>query len=553
MTTAGGAHPPTDAEAAGSTDLLLPYTPLLTMVRWAAVLVGLVLTVSQRRGGGDAAAGALLLLHALARSYRPLRFGRGWARALPLLAEVAAASALVGSTGWWASPFAVTLVPGVVAAGLGGGFGVAVPVTVAVGGLTTLGQYLAAPATTAPTSSGVIELLLVGLVAAYGQRIFGRAELRTATVLSRMHHLAEANDLLSNLNRVALNLPVSLDLGDTVRSTITQLRQLIQADTVAVLVCDGDAGSWRTAVSEGVSRWTLDPADLPLAVRLAQRVDTGAAAAFLVSLAAGTGLEPSSQIGIYAPLVARRSLVGVLALECRQTEALHVGQLEFVTGVSEQAALAIDNALLFGHLRSLGAEEERGRLARDLHDRVAQDLAYVAFELDRIAEVPDHPQLRQELRGLSRDTRRTLGELRETMSDLRAEVTEADDLPSIIGRFLVRVEGRSGLGTAFCSAGDRRLALPLERELWRIAQEGILNAERHSRATSIGVSWTIDDRAAELAIVDDGVGILRGAPRADSFGLVGMRERADMIGATLDVGELVTGGTCIRCRVDLAS
>jgi signal transduction histidine kinase len=93
--------------------------------------------------------------------------------------------------------------------------------------------------------------------------------------------------------------------------------------------------------------------------------------------------------------------------------------------------------------------------------------------------------------------------------------------------------------------------LPLERELWRIAQEAVTNVERHARARQLIVRWEQAHDVAILEITDDGVGFpLGGAGRMDSYGLLGMRERADAMGAALEIVSRPGQGTTVRCRLE---
>jgi len=87
-----------------------------------------------------------------------------------------------------------------------------------------------------------------------------------------------------------------------------------------------------------------------------------------------------------------------------------------------------------------------------------------------------------------------------------------------------------------------------ERELWRIAQEALVNVERHAEAKNVTVNWVTDGRNGLLEIIDDGRGFALGeSGRVDSYGLVGMRERAASVGASLEVDSAADGGTVIRC------
>jgi signal transduction histidine kinase len=263
------------------------------------------------------------------------------------------------------------------------------------------------------------------------------------------------------------------------------------------------------------------------------------------------GLGRTSSTGIYAPLWARDRLVGVLAVERIIPETLGERERQLLEGVAEQAAMAIDNARWFGRLRQAGAEEERLRIARDLHDRVGQALAYTAFELDRISRTATEDNVREELQTLRTDTRQILGEVRETLSDLRAEVSEEQDLIETVESYLARVRRRSDIDIAFVHGGHRRLPLPVEREMWHIAREALANAERHSRAAHLDVRWVCSDSGALLEVADDGSG-MPVVPPANPGGIVSMRERADAIGAALEIDSSPGQGTTVRCRIEAA-
>ncbi|MEJ7765684.1 MAG: sensor histidine kinase, partial [Acidimicrobiales bacterium] len=212
--------------------------------------------------------------------------------------------------------------------------------------------------------------------------------------------------------------------------------------------------------------------------------------------------------------------------------------------------LATDTARLFGRLRTVGADQERTRIARDLHDRVGQSLAYLAFELDRLVAKSDAAPLRSQLEGLRDDVRRAVTEVRETLYDLHTEVTEQVGLAAVLDDFAQRVQSRSGLAVEVRVEGTGRPPLTQERELLRIAQEALTNVERHADASCVIVSLRIRPEEAFLEVADDGQGFVRGeGGRLDSYGLVGMRERADAIGAALEIVSAPGQGTTIRCRV----
>jgi signal transduction histidine kinase len=145
-----------------------------------------------------------------------------------------------------------------------------------------------------------------------------------------------------------------------------------------------------------------------------------------------------------------------------------------------------------------------------------------------------------------------LGEVRDTLSDLRAEVSDQRGLAETLEAHLERVATRSDVEVDFRNQSTARLPLVQERELWRIAQEAITNVERHARASHLRVRWTCDGRAARLTVADDGRGFGIDAPRRpDSFGITGMQERADAIGARLEIESEPYVGTLLECHLEV--
>jgi signal transduction histidine kinase len=171
--------------------------------------------------------------------------------------------------------------------------------------------------------------------------------------------------------------------------------------------------------------------------------------------------------------------------------------------------------------------------------------------LERIERQAGDTPLAGELDRLRQDVRRVVGEVRDTLYDLRTDVTEDDDLVATLVAYLDRVHARSGVAVAFDHDVSRRPPLLVERELWRIAQEAITNAERHAKADTISIGWHVRGDEAVLEVRDDGGGIPEGE-EPGGYGLVGMRERADAIGGRLEIESEVDAGTTIRCRVRLA-
>lgn len=540
------ARRPESSDPAPTADLLAGFGPLVTAIRWGTVAIGLALAALGSEKPRALAFGGVLLAYAALRTVRPLRYlGNRFTSFVMVVAEVGLNLAVVVATGYWDSPYVFCLATAIVAAGLARGFGFATRTAFTAIAAVALPYHLEVPGANGRTTvQWGVELLLIALVAGWARRLFGEAE-------ERNYLAVQANDLLSQLHAVAQTLPASLDLAETVRSTIAQLRERLAVDVVAVLLFDAGSATWSVAAVEGTRLASyLEAAELPPPVRRAVSTRSPFLAHDLEG-GGGPGLASGCRVGAYAPLEARGHVVGLLAVEARDPVRLDEQELGLVAGVADQAALAIDNARRFSRLRTVGADEERMRIARDLHDRVGQSLAYLSFELDRISRRASGQPVETDLQRLREDVRRVVTEVRETLYDLRTEVTETQDLVATIAGFLERVSARAGIRVRFEHGDAPRLPLRLEREIWRIVQEAVSNAERHSGASTITVCWSSADGTPVLEVVDDGRGVDDGHPEGqlDSYGIRGMRERAEAIGATFELDSRTGTGTTVRCRL----
>lgn len=536
-------------------DELAAFRPLIITVRWGTLAVGVALAQSSGHFTRRLPWVLALVVYAAFRTVRPLSYRRNSLRAqVPLLAEIVLFWVAVVSTGYWLSPFFFCLATAIVAASFAGGSQLGLTAAgLAVAGVAIPFHLLVRTATVEITIVWGSELLLISLVTGYARSVFYEAEARTSLALDRVSRLSEANDLLVDLHRVAQTLPASLDLAETVTSTVHRLRELFEPDVIVVLLREESPPGWTVMASEGTRLpHFYAQAELPDPLeRVTHRPGT-----LLVSDLGldhhPVGIAPMSRCGLYAPLRARNTLIGLLAVEHRELGRLRTRETGLMDGLAEQAALALDNARWFGRLRTVGADEERTRIARDLHDRVGQSLAYLAFELDRITGSAKDLTIHPDLVNLRQDVRRVVGEVRDTLYDLRTDVSESQGLVAILGAFLQRVHARTGVEVVFRQEETRRLPLPQERELWRIAQEAVTNAERHANCRTISVIWRCDESGALLEVLDDGRGLPEstGAPLGrGSYGIVGMRERADAIGARLELTSKPGQGTTLRCAL----
>jgi signal transduction histidine kinase len=177
----------------------------------------------------------------------------------------------------------------------------------------------------------------------------------------------------------------------------------------------------------------------------------------------------------------------------------------------------------------------------------------VGLAVDRLAMTipPATPEVRCELQSLAEDVRGITRQIRDKLTDLRTAPSTSTPLGEVLGQFVERVGDRSGLQVVYDHRPVHGLSEAEEHEVWRIAQEAILNAERHADAKVLKVFWAEHFGAPLLVVRDDGKGIAGSSPiRRDAYGLIGMRERAEGIGANLRIDTVPGRGTAVRLRLD---
>lgn len=533
-----------------------PFRQPILIIRWGTTTVGLALA-SPRLLDGDLPLAAWVLViitYTVFRTRRPIAQQASTRVMVALTVEAALTGLAAASTGYFLSPLALSTLTAVSIAGFVSGFAVAIRLAIAsclaVGTPMLLtSQDLADDATV--NVQWAVELILVGTVASYARRISGDAEERRTEALDRLGRLIDANDLLFNLHQVAQDLPASLDLSEVLDSTLDRLQDLVDFDSAAVLLLEDADNSWHVARRKGgrtISMFTPD--ELPDPVAAATRSRSVIAEPNLLR-SGGPGLGPRAGSGLYAALVSRGFLVGVLTIEHPDAHHFTDRDRELLAGYAEPAALAIDNARWFARLRTVGADEERTRIARDLHDRIGQSLAYLAFELDRIVRKDGKgTRVSDDLSGLREDVRGVVREVRDTLYDLRTDVSDEKTIDNVLAEFVGRVRERTSMEIVVRIDETVRMPRLQERELWRIVQEAIVNAERHSNGRHLDIFWYSNGHEAVIEVRDDGDGMPDGqSGRLDSYGMLGMRERAASIGAQLAVKSTPGRGTTVRATL----
>ena len=203
--------------------------------------------------------------------------------------------------------------------------------------------------------------------------------------------------------------------------------------------------------------------------------------------------------------------------------------------------------------REQAAEEERLRIARELHDVVAHNVSVMAIQAGaaRVSGSSSHEAF-QSIENMARET---LSELNRLLGVLRKDPAAADRSPQ---PGLDQLDGllssarESGLDASLKSTGEPRpLPAAVDRSAYRIVQEAITNALKHSRATRLEVVVDHQPDAIVLTISDNGIGATEKIGDSTGHGLIGMRERVELFGGELGAGSSSLGGFTVRARLPI--
>lgn len=232
-------------------------------------------------------------------------------------------------------------------------------------------------------------------------------------------------------------------------------------------------------------------------------------------------------------------IVGTLAAAQRRTNA----------ALSDANAQLAQQAVT---MAQLATSQERNRLARELHDTLAHSLSGTAVSLQAVSTLLKHnpDAAKTELATAQAQIRSGLTESRRAIAALRASPLEELGLLGAIEQRASDIAARAEVEIVCNLAPLSPLAPEVEQTLFRICDEALINAEKHAQATQISVNLSEMDEQIALTVADNGVGFVVDGVENGRFGLIGMKERAALIGASLVVESAVGEGTVVECVVD---
>jgi signal transduction histidine kinase len=248
---------------------------------------------------------------------------------------------------------------------------------------------------------------------------------------------------------------------------------------------------------------------------------------------------------LVVPLMVKDDIYGAIALYYHKPREFTREEMELAVAFGDQAALAIENARLRTQAEQMAVAAERSRLARDLHDAVTQTLfstSLIADVLPRLWE-RDQPEARRRLDELRQSTRGALAEMRALLLELRPATLTEVGLGELLRQLTEAITGQARVQITLTVEGQCRLPPDVQIALYRIAQEALNNVARHANASQAAVYLHGQVDEIELRISDDGQGFDPSCVALEHLGLGIMRERAEAIGATLQIESQSGSGT----------
>ena len=403
---------------------------------------------------------------------------------------------------------------------------------------------------------------------------------------------------LSILNAVALTVNQSLNLEEILNRALDEVVQLTGIDVIAIFLQDTVRGELELKAYRGLSKE---------AARLAYQVGMldGSCGGVLelgkiivvpdISSYRGRGAKSLQREKVkslvHVPLTTKGWTMGSMCIGTHDLTEFSEEEQKLLTAIGYQIAIAVENARLYSDVqrkervrgelfkKALAAQEdERKRIARELHDEVSQSLTALLYDAEDGLELEHLPAVKKRLQSICDLTQHTLDNVHKLMFDLRPSMLDQLGLIPAL-RWLaetrlqpkgirVSVTTNSIHNNMYGDSNPQRLSSEIETALYRVVQEAINNIARHAAARNVEIGLELEDGIAMVNIIDDGIGFdltelsmgaIKDIDSADipssentrGLGLLGMQERIELLGGELEIIAIPGNGTQIHIRVPL--
>ncbi len=404
--------------------------------------------------------------------------------------------------------------------------------------------------------------------------------MRDATEAKELElRIAQAHEDLSALNAIASVVSQSLDLDTVLGSALDKTLEIMKESTGGILLWDEEKQVLCYRVHRGLSDRYVREMCLRLGEGIAGRVAQTGEAILVEDISTDTRAAHPDLInaeGVRAfasvPLRSKEKVLGVMNITSQEARKFSAEDVRLLEGIAAQVAIAIENARLHQEVQRKEEirgellqdifsiqEEERRRIARELHDETSQVLASLTASLEAAAGMlpANADKTRARLRKAQALSINILDDIHRLIYELRPILL--DDLGLVAAaRWLADNNLRAaGIKVSFKTGGrERRLSPQLETTLFRVIQEVVANIVKHAHARNAAVSLHFRKSVIRVHIRDDGSGFdvqeaLSSKDRPRGLGLLGMKERVELMNGTLTIRSRPGSGTEIAIEIPL--
>ena len=367
---------------------------------------------------------------------------------------------------------------------------------------------------------------------------------------------------LETLNEIGNALASEVELEPLLTLVAKRMRDLVEARIVLIALPDGE-GSLAVAASAGdadLVGMLLETGSTKVGRVLErghiERVDSVVDDPEIDQrVARDLGITTA----IYLPLTVRGKPIGVVAVHDKVAAdpRFEEGDVRLAESLVARAAIAVDLSERVSRdalRRVVDAQElERARLARELHDETGQALTSILLGLKHLEEAVETDDARAAASALRGLVVSTLQDVRRLAVELRPSALDDFGLVPAVERLAATLAEHSELSVDVeARLGDRRLPPEAETALYRIVQEALTNVVKHASAARVSITLVRKEGSAVVVVEDDGRGFEPGSTRAGALGVVGMRERVELVGGRLTVESSPGAGTTLVAEVPVS-
>jgi signal transduction histidine kinase len=395
-------------------------------------------------------------------------------------------------------------------------------------------------------------------------------------LVSAHEDLSRSNRRLEAMNRIAMAANLEQEIHDILYQIIRIILDVFGLESGWIYLYDPDRKQFHLAswhgVPEALQAALLHQPGDALCVCQQSLLDGNLDGQAVIQNCQRLGEKSRQEIDqthLSVRLEAREQQLGVINLACDPTRKLDVEDLELLATLGSQISEIVSNAWLQLKLSEkelsrqalLAAlvqaqEDERSRIARELHDEAGQMLTSLLVRLKILEKRINQFELKTTINDLCDTTSDTIEYLRELSHRLRPVVLEEFGLHVALQMMLVEIEQHSGLEIHYLSnLDDRKLPHEIETVVYRVAQESLTNVIRHAQAQTVRIDLNVAESSVNLRVEDDGRGFdpdqLDISDGRQRLGLLGMKERVEVLGGSFEVYSTPGQGTAIQLETPL--